>query len=91
MLLRNCTTISVAGYGVQAGATNGQQMKGNGMKPISSLRIQIHSFTLSHTYTEKQHHCYFIYLFILAGYSAQAGGYGGQGTKGKGLLVVMMY
>ncbi len=34
--------------------------------------------------------CNLINFLHVAGYGAQAGGYGGQGTKGKGILDVMM-
>ncbi len=44
------TQWSFAGYGVQAGPTNGQQMKGNGMTH------HLIEDTHTHTYVEKQQH-----------------------------------
>lgn len=38
LLCYSCAVIFVAGYGVQAGLTNGQHMKGNGKNHIFSLR-----------------------------------------------------
>lgn len=79
--------IFVAGYGVQAGPTNGQQMKGNGMKHVFTLRTNVYSLT--HTYADQQH--FNVNCLYVAGYGAQAGGYGRQGTKGNGIINVMIH
>ncbi len=52
-----------------------------------------HTLSLTHTHTRIDWETAIVNLFFfyVSGYGAQAGGYGGQGTKGKGISDVMMY
>lgn len=81
---RMCTVIFVAGYGVPGGPTNGQPMKGNGTNPVFLLRKHTHTYN-HHTHTATAT-LFDVNVLYVTGYGAQAGGYGGQATKGNGII-----
>lgn len=89
LLQYGCAVIFVAGYGVQAGPTHGQQMKGIGMNHVFSLRTHAY-VSCTHTHIHWATALIKYNVLYVAGYGAQAGGYGGQGAKGNGILDVMM-